>query len=185
MTIKERYRTGEKALTPDQAGALLAAVDVLLDEGLLKLAISGGLRREDIVNVKQADVHEDTGQIFYYERKKRRIYNCYLPENTMKTLSQIKRIYHSQWMFPAKDPRRHISSKTAYNLLQKYLHKIGVENRPFHALRSTCIKLCQYRGWSIEQTAKHVGDSIRVIQEHYLTPGQEEMKQVAEQKPLL
>jgi len=68
---------------------------------------------------------------------------------------------------------------------QKYLTAAGVESKPFHALRATCIKLCQQRGWSVEQAAKLLGDTIRVVQEHYTTPSNEELKQVAREKPII
>ena len=182
----ERYKTGEKAITIEQVQALLSLKDIpLLEEGLLRLAINGGLRREDIVNVRQADVKEAENLVVFNEAKKRRTWQVYVSDDTMKTLSQIKRQVPSLWMFPAANPKRHLSSKTAYNILQRNLAKIGVESRPFHALRATCIKLCQRAGWSPEQTSRHVGDTIRVIQEHYSTPSLEEMKDVVKQKPLI
>ncbi|MCG2825156.1 MAG: hypothetical protein L6265_01035 [Thermoplasmatales archaeon] len=71
------------------------------------------------------------------------------------------------------------------NRFQKYLVVAGVESKPFHALRATCIKLCQRGGWSVEQAAKLVGDTIRVVQEHYTTPSNEELKQVARERPII
>jgi integrase len=90
-------------------------------------------------------------------------------------------------MFPKENNvKKHLCSKTAYNMLQRNLSKLGFkENVPFHALRATCIKLCQKAGWTPEQTSKHVGDTIRVIQEHYSTPSIEEMKSVTRSKPIL
>jgi len=46
-------------------------------------------------------------------------------------------------------------------------------------------KLCQRRGWSVEQAAKLVGDTIRVVQEHYTTPSNEELKQVVRERPII
>ena len=91
----------------------------------------------------------------------------------------------SPYLFYSKDNKGHIASKTAYNILQRYLKIAGIEPVPFHALRATCIKLCERRGWTAEQTAKHTGDTVRVIQEHYLTPSVEEMKEIAQDKAIL
>jgi hypothetical protein len=66
-----------------------------------------------------------------------------------------------------------------------YLKRAGLGNRPFHALRATCIKLCQSKGWTPEQTAEHVGDRISTIQAHYLTPSVEEMKAVVSARVLI
>ncbi len=183
---KESYRTGEKALTFEQVQALMSIKDIpLIEEGLLRLAIEGGLRREDIVNVKQADVHESENMIVFYERKKRRNWQVYVSDECIKVLNQLKRQYQSQWLFPGANPKNHLSSRTAYNILQRNLEKIGVGNRPFHALRATCIKLCQRAGWLPEQAARHIGDSVRVVQEHYSTPSLEEMKDVVKNRGLL
>ena len=183
---RERYRTGEKALTPEQVQTLLSLKDIpLVEEGLLRLALDGGLRRKDIVHVRQADVHEKENLVVYYEHKKRRNWQCYVGDETVKTLSQIKRQTPSLWMFPAANPKRHISSRTAYNILHRNLKKAGLPLIPFHALRATCIKLCQRAGWTPEQTSKHVGDTIRVIQEHYSTPSLEEMKDTVKQRPII
>ena len=69
--------------------------------------------------------------------------------------------------------------------MQFYLDRAGLPRRPIHARRATCIKLCQGRGWSAEQTAELVGDEVKTIQEHYLTPSVEEMRAVMEDKPVI
>jgi len=38
-------------------------------------------------------------------------------------------------------------------------------------------------GWTIEQTMELTGDSFRTVQEHYLTPSIDEMKEVAVKAP--
>lgn len=55
---RERYKTGEKALTKDEYNRLLAVIDTLEDEVMLKLTVSTGIRREDVVGVKWADIDE-------------------------------------------------------------------------------------------------------------------------------
>lgn len=180
------YTVGEDALTSEQVAQVLGQKELgFLEEGLLRLALNGGLRREDIVNVKQADVREGENLVSYYEKKKRRIWSCYVEDETVKALVRIKRATPSQWMFPAVNPRRHISSKTAYNILQRNLDSCGIPRRPFHALRSTCVKLCQRRGWTVEMAAKHIGDTVRVVQQHYSTPSLEEMRAAMKAKPII
>ena len=190
MNEKSRYKSGEKALTPSQVETLFSVIDNLMHEGLFKLAVAGGLRRDDVVHVRQADVNAAENTVTFFEKKKKRTKVVYVSSDVMKTLSQIKKIYSGEtYLFPgrseAKHGKGHVSSKGAYNLFQMYLLRAGLKKRPFHALRATCIKICQSKGWSPEQTAKHVGDKISTIQEHYLTPSNDEMKAVALEKPLI
>lgn len=68
----------------------------------------------------------------------------------------------TRWLFPSMHDsgKKHIADKTAYNVLAFYLDKAGLPSRPFHSLRATCIKLCQRKGWTIEQVMKQ-GASTR------------------------
>ena len=66
----------------------------------------------------------------------------------------------------------------SFHILQRNLRKANIPTRPFHALRATCIKLHQAAGLTPEQTQRIVNDSLRVIQQHYTTPSDEEMKTV-------
>jgi len=180
------YTTGEKALTPEQVRVLFECKTMpLLEEGLLRLGINGGLRRGDIVEVKQADLRSEDNFLSYGERKKKRTWQCYLTDETVKVLNQIRREYSSEWMFPGTNLKKHISSRGAYNILHRNLTRVGVPVVPFHALRATCVKLCQRAGWTPEQTAKHIGDSIRVVQEHYATPSMLEMGEIMQTQRIM
>lgn len=183
----EIYKTGEKALTEKQVELFLSKIGTLYDEVLFRLAVNTGIRREDIVAIKQADLDLDNYQLSFYENKKRRIRTIPLNENMVQKLKQhLNIIGKNGWLFPSPyNHKKHISGKQIYNRFQNYLQSAGIESKPFHALRATCIKLCQRRGWSVEQTAKLVGDTIRVVQEHYTTPSNEELKQVARERPII
>ena len=136
--------------------------------------------------VRQADVHEEENLVIFYERKKKRTWQVYVTDATMKALMQIKREYPGTWLFPAPNPKHPICSKTAYNWLQTNLRKIGAPTPwPFHSLRATCYKLCQRAGWSVEMAARQIGDTVRVAQEHYSTPSMEEMKAVMREKAII
>lgn len=188
---KNRYRTGQKSLTSNQVYLLLSHVTDLIHLGLFQLAIATGIRREDIVRIRLQDINFEDHMVTYYESKKSRTRTVPIPLTVTNTLRMIVKINKNDpYIFTGFSEKirnkGHMTGRTAYNVLQKYLAKAGLKNRPFHSLRATCIKLCQHKGWSIEQTAELVGDTIRVIQEHYTTPSDEEMKKVAtEDKPLL
>lgn len=188
---KKKYTSGQRALTQDQVQSLLMSITNLIHLGLLQLALASGIRREDIVQVKKSDLDFEKQRVTYFESKKSRTRTIYIPITVMNTLQMICNANKKEsYLFPGNsgkkiNGRRHMSGRTAWNLFDGYLRKAGLEPRPFHSLRSTCIKLCQKRGWSIEQTAELVGDTIATIQEHYLTPSEDEMREAVNAKPIL
>lgn len=187
---EESYRTGEFALTDDEVERLLAAAEEFLEHVFLKFAISTGIRRGDVVAIKWKDVDLENRRVTFYEKKKDRIKEVYISQGMAQDLRRLMGIQSGEYyVFPGRSEQKygkgHLSSRSAYDVLQRNLKQAGIEARPFHALRATCIKMCQRRGWSAEQTAKHVGDTIRVVQEHYSTPSAGEMAQTAETKSLL
>lgn len=179
---QRQRRSGQLALTQDELGRLYLAIPHLEDEALLRTAVATGMRREDVVRTELKDVDLDTGRIRFWEAKKRREWRAYAGPDTLKVLRQhIHKLPRgTPWLFPSpRDPRRHVSSRTAYNVLQRWLDRAGLKRRPFHALRATCIKILQRRGWTIEQVMEQTGDSFRTIKEHYDTPTEEELRSIA------
>jgi len=192
MNKREKYTSGQKALTENQINEFLLYVTDLMHLGLFQLAITTGIRREDIVRIKKLDINLQNRSVTFYESKKRRTKVVYVPITVANVLQMILNINKKEpFLFPGNSERLrgsgkgHMSGRNAYNIFQHYLKKAGLESRPFHTLRSSCIKLCQKRGWAVEQTAELVGDSISTIQESYLTPSTEEMKEVVGVKPIL
>lgn len=178
---KERYRTGEKALTPREYEKLISVIDRLDDEVLVKLAVSIGARREDLASIKVSNMNLDELRLSFYEQKKRRIHHVPLSPEMVRLIRQLlnsRGKNQSEYLFP-------FTGRTAYSRLQMYCDKAGIPRRPFHALRATCIKRCQAADWSIEQVARLTGDTIAVIQEHYAWPSSSEMQEVASEKPLI
>jgi len=189
--FQERYKTGEKSLTKIEVDRLLAEITDLKDLTLFKMALSCGLRREDIVRVKVADINFCEAEMSFYERKKKSIHTVPLNQNLIQTLKMLLKIkdrknpYLFEGFSEKKNNKGHLSGRTAYNLFQGYLKKIGLESRPFHALRSSCIKLCQYHSWKPEATAKLVNDTLEVIQKHYSVPSRAEMQEISKNRSVL
>lgn len=179
-------RSGEYALLEYQIKKLLLVVGKIDHEVLLRIAIECGLRRGDIIAIEQANIDLKNGWITFYENKKRMNHRVPLSFSLSKLIEQYLNVVgKNKWLFPSShNSKKHISSKTAWNTLARYLIKANLPQRPFHALRATCIKLCQRKGWSIEQVMKLTNDTFRTIKEHYDIPGEEEMLEVAKSKPL-
>jgi len=175
---KPRYKTGEKSLSRSEYEAVLSVCGCYEDRVLVMLAVSLGLRRGDIVRVKISDIDFDKHQLKYQEKKKGdRIRIVPIgPKLEQEIKMLIETIPKGQkTLFSFKD-------RQAYNRFQTLCEKAGVGGRPFHALRATCMKFCQAAGWTPEQTSELTGDSIEVIQAHYLTPTIAEMAETMREK---
>lgn len=98
-------------------------------------------------------------------------------EKYWNSLSKEKKKKHEQ-----KDRLFLFTGRTAYNKLNYWCKVAGIPTRPFHALRATCIKFCHDAGWSDEQIQTLTGDTISVIQRHYMTPSTSEMADVTSSK---
>lgn len=192
---REKYTSGEVSLRPDQVDELLSVIDDLTYLALFKLAVSCGIRRGDIVGLKWKDVNLDKNELKFYEKKKDRVKTVYFSDSVAQTLKLLRNEQEGKeyYLFPGRSNMKygkgHVSESTVYRRFQTFLVKAGIQGeedrKPFHALRATCYKLCQSAGWSVEQAAKHIGDTVRVAQEHYATPSDEEMKGAATEKPIL
>jgi len=185
-------RSGELALTEEQVRQVLDAVTRPRDHMLLKLAVMTGMRRSDVVRPKWENLDSESNTLTYKEKKKGdEPHTAWLPESFISELQRYKHTddANNHWFFDGncdeKYGQGHISDRTAWNIFERACQKANIETRRFHALRATCIKLCQKRGWSMEATARHVNDKVETIKHHYLTPSREEMREITEENPLL
>jgi integrase len=179
---------GSVALTPDEVRRLLAPIDRLEERALLELAVTTGVRREDIVAVPLEGLDLDAGMLGFYESKKRRTRKIPIDPTCLVTLRSYVRVLPKgeRWLFPS--PRRmgrHQTGRFAWSIFNRWLGAAGLSPRPFHALRASCYKLAKARGWSVEQAAALLGDSIRVAMEFYGVATPWELLEVAQAKPLL
>jgi len=189
---REEYKSGQHALDEKQVRSLLLSFDNIQDKAMVALAITMGLRREDLVNVKRKDYDAQNKKLTYFEMKKKRTRALKIPSlETVQLLNMhLKSCRNSQWLFPSpkqggRYKNAHISSRHVYDIFNEHLDMIGVERRPFHALRATCYKLAQSKGWSVRKACELIGDSMRVAENHYNAPSRAEMDAIAEELPLL
>jgi integrase len=195
MAKKEKYKSGQFALTRAQTDKLLNVIDVLQHEVLIRLAIAIGARRSDIVRITQDNIKQENNSVTFYEEKKHVWRTVNVSEQLMSKLKQIKDLYRSEpYLFPGNSHTKyspkirgkgHLSSRQAYNILRKYTIRAGIEDIPFHALRATCVKLALAGGWTYEQVADLTGDKIETLQYHYSVPSKGEMKDLVNARPIL
>jgi len=178
--------SGKKALTFKQIELLRGVITKLEDKVLLELAIATGMRRKDIVSIETKNIDFDNRKITFFQNKKRKMHTVYVSQDLINLIKMHISIHKQKWLFPSVFANStHMSSRTAYNILQRNLQKAELPQRPFHALRATCVKMCQKMGWSAEQTAELLDDQVQTIQQHYSTPSDEEMKKLAEERKIL
>ena len=174
-----KYKSGEKALSKKEYEKLISVIDNLGDELLVKMAVTTALRREDLCNIKISNIDLDNGVLTFHESKKNVDRPIYLNPDVMLLIKKYLKTQNKRDnLFP-------FSGRTAYRHLNHWCRIAGIPERPFHALRATCVKFCQAAGWKPEEVAKLTGDTIRVIQEHYATPSDGDMRQAVQGKAII
>jgi len=172
-------KSGEQALTKSEWEKLKGVINSFEDELLIKMAITTGIRREDLVGIKIQNIVLPDASLTFHESKKNRDRSIALSPEIVQLISKyLKTIPKREYLFD-------FTGRTAWNKLDRLCKLAGIPERPFHALRATCVKFCQSAGWKPEEVAKLTGDTIRVIQEHYATPSEGDMKEAVQKRPVI
>lgn len=180
MKLKaDKYKSGEKSLSKKEYEKLISVVDNIEDELLIKMAVTTGLRREDLCGVKINNINLVDGILNFHEMKKNLDRSIYLNPEIVQL---IKKFLKTQ---SKREKLFSFTGRTAYRHLNHWCVIAEIPERPFHSLRATCIKFSQDAGWTTSMTSKLTGDSIRVIEEHYMTPSDGEMRDAIRGKPII
>jgi integrase len=180
----DRYKTGEKALSREEYTKLIAVIDDSQDELMIRLGVATGIRREDLCNIEITNINLRDQVLTFYESKKKRIKQIDLPDEVCVL---IKKFFNGMEK-KTLDKRVKLFSytgRTAYNRFNHWCVVAGINERPIHALRATCIKFAHNAGWSDNEIAKLTGDNIATIREHYMVPSVDEMKQVTQRRAFI
>ena len=191
---REEYKSDQHALDSASVKKLLLSFSNLQDKAMISLACSTGIRREDLVSIKQNDYKCEYDEqkskyiatVTFFEQKKKRTRTIYIPsQETIQLINMhLQSCRKSQWLFPSpkvtgKFKNAHISGRHVYDILNEHLKMVKLAHRPFHSLRATAYKIAQEKGWSPRMAAELLGDSTRVAEEHYGAPSIENMKTAA------
>lgn len=190
-----KYKSGEKALNRKEYEKLVSVIDNLEDELLIKLAVSTMIRREDLCNILVRNINLEEGTLTFHEAKKDKKEHISKKGSKIEAFTMIRTIYLNpsiivlikKFLNTQEDRDKLFSfcGRTAYRHLNHWCRVAGIAERPFHSLRATGIKFCQAAGWRGEEVSKITGDSMRVIQEHYATPTDGDMKSAVREKPII
>jgi len=191
----DRYKTGQKALTREEYNLLIPIITDLQDELNIKLAIDTMIRREDLCNIECDNINLKNCKLRFHEAKKDHTDK----KTKIKTekwrdidlspevVALIQKFYNTLDKSELKK-RKYLFDyvgRTAYRHFQYWCESAGINTRPFHALRATGIKFAHDAGWSDMEIADITGDKISTIQEHYMTPSVDEMRQAKQKKAFL
>lgn len=186
MPKKMTIRTGEEAFSQEEYQKLLDACDNLQDEVMLKTGVALGIRRGDTNKIKIADIDFTNHTLMYHEQKKKNRVRIVpmepkLEQTIVKYLKTLDK--GTEYLFPSGVSKW--GDKTLWNRLNALCDKAKIPRRKFHALRATCVKFHQRAGWTVEQTAELIGDTVAVVQLHYSTPSKAELMELAKNQSVV
>ena len=180
LTVRKRQRFPNRSLTEAHIRLLLADIDNVRDDALIRLGLSVGLRVSEVVSVRTSEIDFERGLINIWDEKKDR-WRLVMP--TWEALSAIKkylnsRTKQSQTLFP-------LSAKTVERIIQKYSKRALGFVISWHSLRTTYVS----RSVELEQSPAVVmantGDSPATILKYYAKLPEVVMRRFVEGKPVI
>jgi integrase len=133
-TIGKRKRHPNRALTEAQIRNLLAAIENIRDDALIRLGLSVGLRVSEVVSIRTSEIDFERGLIKIWDEKKDR-WRAIMP--TMETMGTLKKYLNSlpkppQYLFP-------MAAKTVERIIQGYSKRSLGFAISWHSLRTTYV----------------------------------------------
>jgi len=168
------------ALSKTEYKRLLQACGTLEEEVMLQIAVNLGLRRVDISKILIANIDLDNRTLTYHEHKKNRDRTLPFTQDMAQLLRKYLHTLTKDTKYLFSWGKSKYGDYTAYRRLQTLCDNAGIPRRPFHALRGTCYKFCKDRGWSVEQAAYMLGDSVNMAITHYGIPSPGEIKDLVD-----
>lgn len=160
----KRY-TGDVALSRDEYNKLLAAATTLEDRLMLMIGVSLGLRRSDLSRVRLENINFDKHEFMYLEKKKKdRARSVPIPP---KLETELKLFMKEQKR--KSGPIFSCTDRQLWNRFAAICDAAGVERRPVHALRSTCVAFLMDADFSVAEAAKILGDNESTVFKHYIS----------------
>lgn len=157
-----------EALSSGEVILFLKAIDRTTPRGrrdyaVIMFDLHMGLRRSDALNVRTDQFRTMDNKacvIFRSKGEKERI--VWVNKDLEKALSVYAqdRGTDTGWLFPGRDPAKHLSGDQFWRIVRKYLKVAGITKRVgTHGLRATFITMNLERGTPLDQIQKTVGHS--------------------------
>lgn len=180
LIIRKRRRFPNRSLTESQIRILLAAIDNICDDALLRLGLSVGLRVSEVVSIRTSEIDFERGLIKIWDEKKDQ-WRLIMP--TLETMSAIRKYLnslpkHPQYLFS-------MSAKTVERIIQRYSKNVLGFVISWHSLRTTYVS----RSVELEQSPAVVmantGDSPATILKYYAKLPEVVMRRFVEGRPVI
>lgn len=154
------YRSN--SLSIEEQERLLSVTETFEDLVLLRLALSTGIRREDIARIEVGNIDLENRRLKFWESKRR----WWEVPLTIEVRQEIERFLNT---FPnGRKKLFDMTGRTAYNRLQKYLEKASIKKElSFHDLRRSFIKTAKRKGLSPKAVSQITGDTLATIEQSY------------------
>lgn len=171
----------KESLNKREVAEFLRVIDRIDDKALFTLALTTGIRREDIVGIDLSNINWQNNTLTFWEQKKDRFWTVPLEADTMIALKM-----YINTLSKGSKKLFDFTGRTAYNRLHRYTEKAKIKKKiPFHALRTTFVKRSKEVGRDIKAVQQITGDSERTILKHYSEWTMDELKEIIEKKPIL
>lgn len=180
IAVRTRKRLPNRSLTEAQIRVLLASIENIRDDALIRLGLSVGLRVSEVVGIRPPDIDFDRGLIRIWDEKKDK-WRPIMP--TLETMGTIKKYLnslprHPQYLFT-------LSTKTVERIIQGYSKQALGLMISWHSLRTTYVS----RSVELEQSPAVVmantGDSPATILKYYTKLPEIVMRRFVEGKPAI
>ncbi len=158
LAVKKRKRFPNCSLTEAQIRTLLASIENIRYDALIRLGLSVGMRVSEVVSISTSEIDFEKGLVKIWDEKKDK-WRLVMP--TLETMSAIKKYLNSLPMQPQY--LFHFSAKTVERIIQSYSKKALGLIISWHSLRTTYVS----RSVELEQSRAVVmantGDSPATI----------------------
>ncbi|MEO0301668.1 MAG: site-specific integrase [candidate division WOR-3 bacterium] len=124
---------------------------------IIIIALNTGMRRGEILNLKWRDIDFKERIITIYDTKNKEKRYVPINDTTINTLLGIKTNSLSEYVFPGKDGKGHISEHYISHLFEKAVERAGIKDFRFHDLRHTFASYLVMNGVDLKTVQELLG----------------------------
>jgi integrase len=132
-------------------------------KNIIKVAILTGMRKTDLLNLKWSDYKRESGRLYFYEKKKRRMADKILSDGMIGLLESLPH-GESKYIFTAPDGK---ALKSLQRSFRTALKRAGIKDFRFHDLWHTSASYLLMRGASLKTVQKQLGHTTLKMTEQY------------------
>ena len=181
----KKYKSGEKALSPDEYERMLAACSTLEDRVMILFQVTLGLRRSDLAEIKIANIDIANNLVTYVEKKKgNRIRVVPIGDRLKQEITMLINTIDTK----KQKTLFSVGDRQMYNRFNSVAKVAGIrpgQNIPIHALRATACQFMVEAGWRIEEIAEVLGVRVETVQKHCPPPAKSRVMQTAREKEVV